>query len=159
MKLLCTVPYLTVTCIMIINSQKHSFRGVSESESEDVTSPDSSEGEHECDDEESAVHWSEEDLQGLMQDLNEPIPEPALKQPMSNQVNILLQWFCCFILYWQILTHVSDAAVQWILLFLGRFLQTLGYGLDSEFFSNFVLVFPTTIYNVHAAKNCKSKKR
>ena len=130
---------------MIINSQEHSFRGVSESESEDDISPDSTEGEHEYDDEESAVHWSEEDLQGLMQDLNEPIPEPALKQPMSNQINVLLQWFCCFILYWQILTHVSDTAVQWILSFLGRFLQTLGYGLDSEFFSNFVLVFPTSI--------------
>ena len=140
---------------MIINSQEHSFRGVSESESEDDTSPDSSEGEHECDDEESAVHWSEEDLQGLMQDLNEPIPEPALKQPMSNQVNILLQWFCCFILYWQILTHISDAAVQWILLFLGRFLQTLGYGLDSELFSNFVLVFPTTIYMLQRIANLK----
>ena len=81
-----------------------------------------------------------------MQDLNEPIPEPAPQQPISNQVNILLQWFCCFILYWQILTHVSDADVQWILSFLRRFLQTLGYGLDSEFFFNFVLFFPTTIY-------------
>ena len=50
---------------MIINSQEHSFQGVSESESEDGTSPDSSEEEHDCDDEESPVHWSEEDLQGF----------------------------------------------------------------------------------------------
>lgn len=140
---------------MIINSQEHSFRGVSESESEDDTSPDSCEEEHDCDDEESAVHWSEEDLQGLMQDLNEPIPEPALQQPMLNRVNILLQWFCCFILYWQILTHVSDAAVQWILAFPGRFVQSLGYGLDSEFFSNFVLFFPTTIYMLQRIANLK----
>lgn len=104
--------HISQLAVMIINSQEHSFRGVSESESEDDISPDSSEGGHECDDEESAVHWSEEDLQGLMQDLNEPIPEPALKQPMSNQINVLLQWFCCFILYWQILTHISDTAVQ-----------------------------------------------
>ena len=150
----CTISHSYLS-LMFINSQEHSFWEVSESESEDDTSPDSCEEEHDCDDEESAVHWSEEDLQGLMQDLNEPIPKPAPQQPTSNWVNILLQWFCCFILYWQILTHVSDTAVQWILSFQGRFLQTLGYGLDSEFFSNFVLFFPTTIYMLQRIANLK----
>ena len=140
---------------MIINSQEHSFWEVSENESEDDSSPDSCVEEHDCGDDEGAVHWSEEDLQGLMPELNEPLPELAPQQPMSNRVNILLQWFCCFIVYWQILTHVSNAAVQWILSFLGRFLQTLGYWLNSEFFSNFVLFFPTIIYMLQRIGNLK----
>ena len=52
-------------------------------------------------------------------------------------------------MYWQVVTHVSDAAVEWLLAFLGRFLQTLSFGLDSEFFSNLMLLFPTTIYMLH----------
>ena len=48
--------------------------------------------------EESLLHWSEVDLQGMMQYLNEPIPEPPHKQAKLNQVNVLLSWLCCFIL-------------------------------------------------------------
>ena len=79
----------------------------------------------------------------MMQDLNEPIPEPPHQQPKLNQVNLLLRWLCCFILYWQVVTH---SEVEWLLTFLGRFLQTLNYGLNSDFFSNLMLFFPTTIY-------------
>ena len=61
----------------------------------------------------------------MMQDLNEPIPEPPHQQPKLNQVNLLLRWLCCFILYWQVVTHVSDLAAEWLSTLLGRFLQTL----------------------------------
>ena len=90
-----------------------------------------------------------------MQDLNEPIPEPPHQQPLLNRVNELIHWLCCFIMYWQVVTHVSDAAVEWLLAFLGRFLQTLSFGLDSEFFSNLMLLFPTTIYMLHRISNLK----
>jgi len=103
---------------------------------------------------ETALHWSE-DVQGLMQDLNEPIPEPPLQQTMLNRVNILLRCLCYFILCWQVITRVSDAAVEWLLTFLGSFLQTLSYGLDSEFFKSFMLFFPTSIYMLHRISNLK----
>ena len=90
-----------------------------------------------------------------MQDLNEPILEPPHQQPLLNRVNELIRWLCCFIMYWQVVTHVSDAAVEWLLAFLGRFLQTLSFGLDSEFFSNLMLLFPTTIYMLHRISNLK----
>ena len=90
-----------------------------------------------------------------MQDLNEPIPEPPHQQPLLNQVNELICWLCCFIMYWQVVTHVSDAAVEWLLAFLGRFLQTLSFGLDSEFFSNLMLLSPTNIYMLHRISNLK----
>ena len=51
----CTVSHSYLS-VMIINSQEHSFWEVSESESEDDTNPVSCEEEHDCDDEESAVH-------------------------------------------------------------------------------------------------------
>ena len=99
------------------------FQEISESESEDEPITESCEEEDELENgEETLLHWSEEDLQGMMQDLNEPIPEPAHQQPKLNQVNLLLRWLCCFILYWQVVTHVSDSAVEWLLTFLGRFL-------------------------------------
>lgn len=98
---------------------------------------------------------SEEDLQGLIQDLNEPIPEPPHPQPMLNHVNALTRWLCCFILYWQVVSHVSDTAVEWLLAFLGRFLQTMNYGLGSEFLGNLILFFPTTIYMLHRISNLK----
>jgi len=119
---------------------------ISESESEDEPVAQSCEEEDDLENgEESLLHWSEEDLQGLMQDLNEPIPESPHQQPKLNQVHVLLRWLCCFILYWQVVTHASDAAVEWLLTFLGRFLQTLNYGLNSDCFSNLTLFFPTTI--------------
>ena len=40
-------------------------------------------------------------------------------------------------------------------MFLGKFLQTLNYGLDSEFLSNLLLFFPTTIYTLHRISNFK----
>lgn len=91
----------------------------------------------------------------LMQNLNEPIPEPPHPQPLLNQVNALTRWLCCFILYWQVVSHVSDIAVEWLLAFLGRFLQTLNYGLGSEFLGNLILFFPTTIYMLHRISNLK----
>ena len=90
-----------------------------------------------------------------MQDLNEPIPEPPHPQPLLNQVDALARWLCCFILYWQVVSHVSDTAVEWLLAFLGRFLQTLNYGLGSEFLGNLILLFPTTIYMLHRISNLK----
>lgn len=54
-----------------------SFQEISESESEDEPITESCEEEDDLENgEESLLHWSEEDLQGMMQDLNEPIPEP-----------------------------------------------------------------------------------
>ena len=91
----------------------------------------------------------------MMQDLNEPIPEPPHQQPKLNQVNLLLRRICFFILYWQVVTHLSDSAVEWLLTFLGRFLQTLNYGLNSDFFSNLMLFFPTTIYMLQKISNLK----
>lgn len=90
-----------------------------------------------------------------MQDLNEPIPEPPHPQPLLNQVNALTRWLCSFILYWQVVSHVSDIAVEWLLAFLGRFLQTLNYGLGSEFLGNLILFFPTTISTLHRISNLK----
>ena len=106
-------------------------------------------------DEETTLNWNEEDLQGLMQDLNEPIPEPPLQQPILNRVNALLRWLCCFMLYWQVVTRISDSAVEWLFTFLGRFLQMLCYGLDSEFFNCLMLFFPTSIYMLHRISNYK----
>ena len=88
----------------------------------------------------------------MMQDFNEPIPEPSHQQPKLNQVNLLLRWLCCFILYWQVVTH---SEVEWLLTFLGRFLQTLNYGLNSDFFSNLMLFFPSTIYMLQKISNLK----
>ena len=69
-------------------------------ESEDEPITESCEEEDELENgEENLLHWSEEDLKGMMQDLNEPIPEPPHQQTKSNQVNVLLRWLCCFILY------------------------------------------------------------
>lgn len=114
------------------SNEGHSFHEISESEPEDEPNPESCEEDDDLQNvEESSLHWSEEDLQGLMQDLNEPIPEPPHQQPLLNRVNELIRWLCCFIMYWQVVTHVSDAAVEWLLAFLGRFLQTLSFGLDS----------------------------
>ena len=88
-------------------------------------------------------------MQGLMQDINEPLPEPPIEQSRLSQVNLLLRWLCCFILYWQVVTRVSDSTVEWLLLFLSRFLEVFGRGLDSELMKNIVLVFPTSIYLLH----------
>lgn len=135
----------------------HSFQRFSESEPEsNESSPDICEEDEEVQNgEECVLHWNEEDLQGLMQDLNEPIPEPPHPQPLLNQINALTRWLCCFILYWQVVSHVSDIAVEWLLAFLGRFLQTLNYGLGSEFLGNLILFFPTTIYTLHRISNLK----
>lgn len=51
--------------------------------------------------------------------------------------------------------YVSDTAVEGLLAFLGRFLQTLNYGLGSEFLGNLILFFPTTIYMLHRISNLK----
>ena len=84
-----------------------------------------------------------------MQDLNEAIPEPPLQLSRLKQVDVLLRWLSCFILYWQVVTHTSDAAVEWLLFFLGKFLQTLSYGLSSEFFTSFMMYSPTSIYMLY----------
>ena len=84
-----------------------------------------------------------------MQDLNEAIPEPPLQLSRLKQVHVLLRWLSCFILYWQVVIHTSDAAVEWLLFFLGKFLQTLSYGLSSEFFTSFMMYFPTSIYMLY----------
>ena len=84
-----------------------------------------------------------------MQDLNEAIPEPPLQLSRLKQVDVLLRSLSCFILYWQVVTHTSDAAVEWLLFFLGKFLQTLSYGLSSEFFTSFMVYFPTSIYMLY----------
>ena len=52
-------------------------------------------------------------MQGLMQDINEPLPEPPIEKSRLSQVNLLLRWLCCFILYWQVVTRVSDSTVEW----------------------------------------------
>ena len=70
--------------------------------------------------------------------LNEPIQEPPHQQPLLNRVN-----------------ELSAAAVEWLLVFSGRFLQTLRFGLYSEFFSNLMLLFPTTVYMLHRISNLK----
>ena len=95
------------------------------------------------------LHWSEEDVQGLMQDINEPLPEPPIEQSRLSKVNLLLRWLCCFILYWQVVTRVSDSTVEWLLLFLARFVEVFGGGLDSELLKNIILVFPTSMYLLH----------
>ena len=138
--------------------QECSFQEISESESEDEPITESCEEEDELENgEENLLHWSEEDLhvQGMMQDLNEPILEPPHQQTKLNQVNVFLRWLCCFILYWQVVTHVSDAAIEWLLTFLGRFLQTLNYGLNSDFLSNLMLFFPSTIYMLQNISDLK----
>ena len=99
--------------------------------------------------ENNSLHWSEEDVQGLMQDINEPLPEPPIEQSRSSKVNLLLRWLCCFILYWQVVTRVSDSTVEWLLLFLARFVEVFGGGLDSELLKNIILVFPTSMYLLH----------
>ena len=130
-----------------------SFQEIPESESEDEPITESCEEEDELENgEETLLHWSEEDLQGMMQDFHEPIPEPPHQQPKLNQVNLLLRWLCCFILYWQVVTH---SEVEWLLTFLGRFLQTLNYGPNSDFFSNLMLFFPSTIYMLQKISNLK----
>lgn len=91
--------------------------------------------------EDSSLHWKEEDIQGLMQDLNEPLPDPPYEQPILTRINFLLRWLCCFILYWQVVTRVSDTAVEWLLLFLGKFFESVWKGLDSELLKNIVLFF------------------
>ena len=75
--------------------------------------------------EDSSLHWKKEDIKGLMQDLNEPLPDPPYEQPILTRINFLLRWLCCFILYWQVITRVSDTAVDWLLLFLGKFYKCL----------------------------------
>ncbi|XP_074612055.1 uncharacterized protein LOC141866453 [Acropora palmata] len=98
------------------NEEEPSFQEVSESEQEASDIPTSSNEEPISDDEDiecNSLHWSEEDVQGLMQDINEPLPEPPIEKSRLSQVNLLLRWLCCFILYWQVVTRVSDSTVEW----------------------------------------------
>ena len=138
-----------VSLLFMFYSQK-TFEEISESEPEDETNPDhESPEDSDVENDENSLHWCEEDVQGLMQDLNESLPEPPLQQPMLNRVNLLLRWLCCFILYWEVVTRVSDAAVEWLLAFLGKFFEILSCELESQFFKNLILFFPTTMYALH----------
>lgn len=144
--------HTNITSLLLRIFQTKPFQGVSENELEDSNIPKSCDEDTDTDDEingNSSLHWKEEDIQGLMQDLNEPLPEPFYKKPILSCINLLLRWLCCFILYWQVVTCVSDTAVEWLLLFLGKFFEIFGNGLDSELLNNFILYFPTSIYMLH----------
>lgn len=41
--------------------------------------------------EDTSLHQKEEEIQGLMQDLNESLPDPPYEQPILTRINFLLR--------------------------------------------------------------------
>ena len=84
-----------------------------------------------------------------MHDVGGPVPEP---QHIMNDVqkgSALIKWMCFFLIYWQLICHISDNGLEWLLCFHFKFLEVLNCSINSSFLRELLVAFPTTMYMVH----------
>ena len=113
-----------------------------------------SESDNECSDEMSDVedggkpsHWNGISLEDMMQDLDpEPLPEPNASPSKAQRVTALIQWMCFFMIYWQLVCHISDNGLEWLLSFIYQFLKIINANINSVFLKEILVVFPTSMY-------------
>ena len=92
--------------------------------------------------------WSDIPEDHLLQDItnDEPLPEPRQRQSSIQAVIVILQWFAYFLLFWQAACKISDNGLEWLLRFMFQFLHMIGITCNSEYLSEMVLMFPSSLY-------------
>lgn len=81
-----------------------------------------------------------------MQDIEAPLPDPSQLNTTTKLATYLVQWLCFFLLYWQLICHISDNGLEWLLQFLLHFLQVINSNVDSIFLREILFILPTSVY-------------
>ena len=77
-------------------------------------------------------------------------PLPEAQKPLSKvqKVSAIIQWLCFFLIYWQLVCHISDNGLECLLCFFYQFLQVINCSIDSIFLKELLVIFPTSVYMV-----------
>ena len=84
----------------------------------------------------------------MMGDLEaQPLPDAEVPQGRLKKVKSIIEWLCFFIVYWQLMSHVSDNGLEWLLSFIYQFLRVINLTVESVL-KHILVMFPTTMYMV-----------
>lgn len=114
----------------------------STSSSEDISDSESHVGEDDPD------VWSDIPENHLLQDItnDEPLPDPQQQQSSIKAITVTLQRLAYFLLFWQATCKINDNGLEWLLRFMFQFLHLMGITCNSEYLSQMVLMFPSSLY-------------
>ena len=68
------------------------------------------------------------------------------ERPEKADVNNILIFFVGMLLYWQVMHHVSDNGLDYLIKNLFTFFQALGLYISDAFFRNFCIALPPSLY-------------